>query len=99
MKGSFAKYAKENNTQVTFYYIDGQTETFSIPMSPEDFQQQLPSLLQKRWLTFHLIDQTVCLATERVVKFEIKPPISQLQGASVLSDCQRVTALQRSSAR
>lgn len=99
MKGSFAKYAQENNTQVTFYYVEGQTETFSIPMSPAEFQQQFPSLLQKRWLTLHLLDQTVCIATERLVKIEIKPPITQLQGASVLSDCQRITALQRGSAR
>jgi len=99
MKGSFAKYAQENNTQVTFYYIEGQTETFSIPMSPEEFQQHFLSLLQKRWLTLHLLDQTVCIATERLVKIEIKPPIPELQGPGVLSDCQRITALQRSGAR
>ena len=99
MKGSFAKYAQENNTQVTFYYIEGQTETFSVPMSPEEFQQQFPSLLQKRWLILHLLDQTVCIAAERLIKIEIKPPITQLQGAAVLSDCQRITALQRSGAR
>lgn len=99
MKGSFAKYAQENNTQVTFSYIEGHTETFSIPMSPAELAQQLPSLLQKRWLTLHLIDRTICIATERVVKMEIKPPITELQGGGVLSDCQQITALQRSSAR
>ena len=99
MKGSFAKYAQENNTQVTFYYIEGHTETFSVPINSQQFQQQLLTLLQERWITFHLIDETVCICTEKVMKIEIKPPVNQLQGEAVFANSQRITALQRNASR
>ncbi|MGK7918538.1 MAG: hypothetical protein AB4080_00810 [Trichodesmium sp.] len=99
MKGSFAKYAQETTTQVTFYYIDGNTEIFSVPINAQEFQAQLQQLLQQSWMTFHLLDQTVCICTEKVMKIEIKPPINQMQGAGVFPNSQRITTLQRNAAR
>ncbi|MGD1809682.1 hypothetical protein ACP6PL_30250 [Dapis sp. BLCC M126] len=99
MKGSFAEYAQESSTEVKFYYIDGHTETFSLPINAQEFQTELQQLLKQPWITFHLIDQTVCICTEKVMKIEIKPPINQMQGEGVFPNSQRITALQRNVAR
>lgn len=99
MKGSFAKYAQENITEITFYYIEGHTETFSLPMNSQQFKDELPNLLTQPWITFHLIDQTVCICTEKVIKIEIKPPINQLEGEGIFANTQRITALQRNATR
>ncbi len=99
MKGSFAKYAQESTTQITFYYIEGHTESFSIPINSQEFQNTLPQLLQQTWITFHLTDQTVCICTDKVMKIEIKPPMNQMQGQGVFANSQRITALQRNAAR
>ncbi len=99
MKGSFAQYAKESSTEVTFYYIGGHTETFSLPINAQQFQVQLQQLLKQPWITFNLIDQTVCICTDKVMKIEIKPPITQMQGEAVFANSQRITALQRNAGR
>ena len=83
----------ENFTQVTFHYINGETESFDLPVSPETFQQQLQSLLKQPWLTLHLFDSTVLICTERVMKLEVKPPLTEIQGEGVFADAQRVTPL------
>ncbi len=99
MKGSFATMQQNRVTEVTFYYVDGAHESFTIPIAPTTFEQQLPQLLQKPWLTFHLLDQSVLISTARIMKIEVKPSLSQLQGEGVFFDCQRVTALSRGAAR
>ncbi len=95
MKGSFAKYTQEMNTEITFYYIDGNTESFSLPVNVQQFEAQLQELLKQPWITFHLMDETVCICTEKVIKIEIKPPINKIQGEGVFTNSQRITALQR----
>ncbi|GGA34883.1 hypothetical protein [Okeania sp. KiyG1] len=99
MKGSFAQYAQESSTEIILYYINGHSETFSLPINSQQFQVMLPQLLQEPWITFHLIDQTVCISTEKVMKIEIKPPINQMQGEGVFANSQRITALQRNATR
>jgi hypothetical protein len=99
MAGSFANYAKQNNTQVTFHYVEGHTESFSIPMPPSQIQQQIMDLLNQPWLTFHLVDQTVMISTTRLVKVEIEPSIPDLQGPGVFYNCQKMTAMQRNVSR
>ncbi|MBW3587433.1 MAG: hypothetical protein KY448_16815 [Cyanobacteria bacterium 0813] len=44
--GSFAKLTqdKENTTQVTFPYVEGHAETFTLPMPAQDFQQDVLNL-------------------------------------------------------
>jgi hypothetical protein len=96
-KGSFAAM-QTSNTHLTFYYENGQTETLSIPIAASDLGQQLQQMLNQPWLTFNLAEQTVMISTQKVVKVEIKPALTQLQGEGVFSNTQRVTALQRGAA-
>ncbi|MEZ2228862.1 MULTISPECIES: hypothetical protein [unclassified Microcoleus] len=98
--GSFSKLVpdRENTTQVTFYYVEGQAETFTISMPARDFQEEVMNLLSQPWLTFHLNDQTVFICTSRVVKVEIKPAIPELQGQGIFPNSQRVTTMQRGAA-
>jgi len=98
--GSFAHLTqdKENTTQVTFHYVEGHTETFTIPMPAKEFQEEVLHLLNQPWLTFHLVDQTVLICTARLVKVEIKPPIPELQGQGIFPNSMRVSTMQRAAA-
>jgi hypothetical protein len=95
MRSSFATQAQTNATQVTFYFDNGQSEAFNIAVPAATFSQQLPQLLTQPMLTFHLIDQTVIIYTAKVIKIEVKPPISQIQGEGTFPNSQRVTTMQR----
>jgi len=87
--------SQDNFTQITLHYINGEMESFDIPMTPEAFSEQLADFLSQPWLTLHLFDQTVLILTAQIVKVEVTPQLPQLEGEGVLSDCQRVTALSR----
>ena len=95
--GSFGQLTqdKENTTQVTFHYVEGHTETFTIPMPAQEFQDEVLTLLNQPWLTFHLVDQTVFICTSRLVKVEVKPAIPELQGQGIFSNSLRVSTMQR----
>ena len=95
--GSFGKltHDKENTTQVTFHYVEGHTESFTIPMPAQEFQEEILNFLNQPWLTFHLNDQTVFICTARLVKVEVKPPLSELQGQGIFPNSQRFTTMQR----
>lgn len=86
---------QDSFTEITFHYINGETESFDIPITPEAFAQQLPDFLSQPWLALHLIDRTVFVFTAQVLKVEVNPPITEIQGLGVFSDAQRVTALSR----
>jgi hypothetical protein len=88
-------YTEESYTQVTFYYENGQVESFVIPMNPAEFQQQIAGLFKRPWLVFHLFDETVFIATSKIVKLEVKPPLLGIRGEGIYNDAQRVTALVR----
>lgn len=85
--------SQDSFTEVTFHYVNGQTEAFDIPITPEAFQEELQGLLKQPWLTLHLFDKTVLICTAQVMKVEVKPPITEIQGQGVFSEVQRVTAL------
>lgn len=85
----------ENFTEVTFYYQNGETEAYELPVAPESFAQQLQDLLNQSWLTLHLFDKTTLIHTAQINKVEVKPVMSQLQGQGVFPEVQRVTALNR----
>jgi hypothetical protein len=85
----------ENFTEVTFYYQNGETEAYELPVAPESFAQQLQGLLNQPWLTLHLFDKTTLIRTAQVNKVEVKPAVPQLQGQGVFPEVQRVTALNR----
>lgn len=84
---------QDNCTEITFYYANGETEAFDISITPEAFEQQIQDLLSLPWLTMHLFDRTVIICTAQIMKIEVKPPISQIQGKGVFPEAQRVTAL------
>ncbi|MEQ9358586.1 hypothetical protein [Coleofasciculus chthonoplastes] len=87
--------SQDSFTQITFHYINGETESFDIPVTPEAFSEQLVDFLSQPWLILHLFDQTVIILTSQVVKVEVTPQLTQLEGDGVFFDCQRVTALSR----
>jgi len=85
--------SQDSFTEVTFHYVNGETESFDISITPEAFQEQLPGFLSQPWLTMHLFDRTILICTAQVMKVEVKPPITDIQGQGVFSEVQRVTAL------
>lgn len=88
-------YSQDETTQVTFHYDNGQADTFVIPVAPSEFQKQITLLLERPWLVLHLFDETVFVCTNRLVKVEVKPPLSQMTGVGVFPNSQRATALNR----
>ncbi|HIK27848.1 MAG: hypothetical protein N3E45_11885 [Oscillatoriaceae bacterium SKW80] len=100
MRGSFATMQTQLNvTELTFYYDNGQAETFKVPVSPQTIQSQLKNIFTQPLLTFHLIDQTVIIYTGKIMKVEIKPVLSELTGEGVFTNSERIMALQRGAAR
>ena len=91
-----------NFLQITFFYTNGETETFNIydpveaGLLEQELQQEFRRFLEKHWWILHLPDQTVCINTANILKLEIKPSINRIQGDGVFSTVERVTALTRS---
>jgi hypothetical protein len=88
-------------TQLTFYYLNGQTESFIIPDALDDetrhdLRIEVRHILQKDWWLLNLEEQTVMVNIANVVKVEVKPALTQLQGEGIFSNAERVTALNRS---
>lgn len=89
------------NAQLTFHYLNGHSESFNIISEPQtedtqqDFRLEMRHLLQKDWWILNLPEQTVMINVANVVKVEVKPPMTQLQGEGVFSNAERVTALNR----
>lgn len=90
-----------HRTQLTFYYIDGHTETFTVyqPMGEDATGQQLQinmrHLLDSPWWILNLPEQTVFINLANVLKVEASPALPELQGRDVFSFAERVTALNR----
>lgn len=93
--------SEPNRLQLTFYYVNGQTESFLVsdPTSAltieQEIQQEMRRVLEKHWWVLHLPEQTVYVNTANVLKVEIKPSMHQFQGDAVFPDAERVTALTR----
>jgi hypothetical protein len=95
----------EGYAQLTFYYLNGQSESFNIydtdlDGTPEDGTQQdvrleVKHLLQKEWWILHLPEQTVMINVANVTKVEVKPPVQQLRGEGIFPLAERLTALNR----
>lgn len=95
-------YTEPTYSELTFYYLDGRNETFSINSSTQTsaatqqgFQVQVRHILKKEWWILHLPEQSVFINVDNVVKVEMKPPLAQLQGEDVFMDADRITALSR----
>lgn len=87
-------------TQLTFHYLNGQTESFLVPQLEDETRQdiglEVRHILQKDWWILNLPEQTVMVNVANVTKVEVYPPITQVQGEGVFSNAERVTALNRS---
>ncbi|NEQ65591.1 MAG: hypothetical protein F6K21_08845 [Symploca sp. SIO2D2] len=88
---------QDSSTEVTFHYIDGKAESFDIPVTPEAFATQLQDLLKQPMLTLHLFDKTVFICTTQIIKVEVKPPVTEVQGQGIFDNVQLVTALSHGS--
>ncbi len=87
-------------TQLTFHYLNGQTESFVVPALDDETRQQdrrieVRHILQKDWWIINLEEQTVMINIANVVKVEVRPSLNQLQGEGIFSNAERVTALNR----
>lgn len=98
-------HTQDSLTQLTFHYTNGQTESFNVVHLTDNaetqlqLQQEIRHLLDKPWWILHLPEQTLCIKTANIMKVEIKPPLTALQGEGVFSDVRRVTALARTAMR
>jgi hypothetical protein len=96
---------QEGLIQITFHYINGQTESFNVlvqedsTLTPQELQQRILKHLERPWCILHLPEQTMCVNTDNVLKVEVKPAMRELHGEGVFSDVRRVTALSRSVGR
>jgi predicted peptidase len=92
---------QESVPQLTVYYLDGTSESFSIfdAIAGLDAEQEtaidLQQLLQQPLWVFHLPDQTVIIRAEAVLKVEVKPSLFAIQGPGVVNNSDRITALTR----
>jgi hypothetical protein len=87
-------------THLTFHYLNGQTESFVVPDVLEDetrhdLRIEVRHILQKDWWILNLPEQTIMINIANVVKVEVRPTITQLQGEGIFSNAERVTALNR----
>ena len=87
------------HTQITFHYINGQTESFDIHELAEEaetqqqLRQEVRRFLERTWWIFNLPEQTVIVNMKNVLKVELKPPMPELHGEGVFPDAERMTAL------
>jgi hypothetical protein len=93
-------YSESSYTQFTFYYLNGQSESFNVFEQPDDptvqgLQLEMRRFLEKDWWILNLPEQTVMINVATVVKVEIKPPMNQLHGEGIFNNAERVTALNR----
>lgn len=93
--------SRDTHTQITFYYLDGRSESFNIysllegTATRQGLQLEIRHLLERDWWIVNLPEQTVLINIDNVVKVEMKPPLTELQGEGVFSNAERVTALNR----
>lgn len=95
-------YSRETPiTQLTFHYMNGQTESFSVQAPIEDdgtqatLQLEVRNILRKDWWIVHLPEQTIFINVDNVVKVEVKPPMPDIRGEDVFASAERVTAINR----
>lgn len=88
---------REQGTQVTFHYVNGEIESYTLPIEADEFYRQFQSA--SGWLILHQFDCTVMLPMEKIVKLEIRPSLPQLEGAGIFQKAQQVTALKRGAKR
>jgi hypothetical protein len=87
--------------QITFYYLNGQSEIFVVPHVPDeeetnqDSRMEFRHLLQKEWWVMQLEERTVMINMANVAKVEVTPPLVQQRGEGIFLNAERITALNR----
>ncbi|MBW4518862.1 MAG: hypothetical protein KME16_04060 [Scytolyngbya sp. HA4215-MV1] len=87
--------------QIIFHYINGHSEGFIInepteePLTRQEIRQEMRRFLNDSWWIIKLPEETVFINASNVLKIEMKPPLESLQGEGVLSNAERITALNR----
>lgn len=98
-------HSHDGFTQLTFHYLDGHTESFTIyePLDPAATKQEVGQgvrrILDKPWWILQLAEETIFINMANIAKIEVKPPIGELRGEEVFAEVQRVTALTRGASR
>ncbi|MGF1513961.1 MAG: hypothetical protein ACFB5Z_09745 [Elainellaceae cyanobacterium] len=86
-------------TEITVHFLDGRNESYTVYDPVEEghqgFQARVQKMLEQDWWILHLSDQTVMLNLSNVIKIEVRPSVSNLQGEAVLKNVDRATALRR----
>lgn len=101
MQSQSEQSQSEAYTQITFYYLNGQTESFMVPDPLDDDETrhdariEVRHILQKDWWIVNLEEQSVLINIANVTKVEVKPAFAQLRGEGIFSDAQRISALNR----
>ena len=89
---------------LTFHYSNGAHEVLQVsaaelPPNIQDMGQWLRYLMERPYWVFQTGDQTTVVRLDHVVKLDIVPPLTTLQGPDTFSQAMRVTALTRGSMR
>ena len=79
-----------NQTEIIFYYSDGTSEGFKLPIPPQQMQSQVNLLIERPFIVFHLSDRTVFVCTSRLNKIEIKPSLDGIQGMGVFPNASQI---------
>ena len=94
-------YQSGAQTQITFHYMNGHSESFNLHPPIENdgtdatLQLEVRHILKKDWWIINLPEQTVFVNIDNVVKVEVKPAIANLRGEDVFTNAERVTAMTR----
>ena len=99
--------SQEFVARLTFFYVDGQEESYVVVESAADgtetsltaLHQGIRDRLQAPWCVLQLAEETVTINMANVLKVEINPTLEDLQEADLFPNAQRETALTRSYAR
>jgi hypothetical protein len=94
-------YSQDGYTQLTFHYIDGRSESFTVyepiedATNPAGVHLEVRHLLEKDWWIVNLEEQTVFINIDNVIKVEVKPAIPNIRGEGVFSNADQVTTINR----
>lgn len=86
-------------TQITFHYINGHSESFTIheladpDALRQDIRHEIRRFLSENWWVVKLEEETIFINASNVLKVELKPPVISIAGEGVLTEATRVTAL------
>ncbi|NBD34018.1 MAG: hypothetical protein GVY17_13890 [Cyanobacteria bacterium] len=88
--------------QVTFYYTNGEKESFLVSASADtndpypDLRQAIQEEMNQSWCALHTPEETIYVNMANVVTVSVKPSLGPASEERAFVDAQRVTALTHS---